>query len=83
MRHIRKMDRRSKFVSKVEAGLLLLLLLACASCGQESGSRGLRADDIPVAHTPPGGYYGEAFPAPILASCTEPLISGAPDLRGT
>ena len=39
------------------------------------------ADDIPVAHTPPGGWTG-AFPAPILAGCTEPLAPGAPDLRG-
>ncbi len=39
------------------------------------------ADDIPVAHTPPGGY-GNAFPPPILATCTEPLAEGAPDLRG-
>lgn len=39
------------------------------------------ADDIPVAHTPPGGY-GERFPEPVLAGCTEPLVEGAPDLRG-
>ncbi|MEZ5503837.1 MAG: hypothetical protein R3E50_14695 [Halioglobus sp.] len=39
------------------------------------------ADDIPVANTPPGGY-GNAFPPPVLAKCTEPLIDGAPDLRG-
>jgi len=39
------------------------------------------ADDIPVAHTPPGGY-GNAFPPPVLAACTEPLAPGAPDLRG-
>ena len=39
------------------------------------------ANDIPVAHTPPGGY-GDAFPSPILAGCTEPLVAGAPDLRG-
>jgi len=38
-------------------------------------------DDIPVAHTPPGGY-GDTFPKPILARCTEPLLEGAPDLRG-
>ncbi|MBY0441504.1 MAG: hypothetical protein K2Q25_05110 [Mycobacteriaceae bacterium] len=38
-------------------------------------------DDIPVAYTPPGGY-GESFPPPILAGCTEPLVAGAPDLRG-
>jgi hypothetical protein len=40
-----------------------------------------RASDIPVAHTPPGGY-GRDFPPPILARCTEPLVAGAPDLRG-
>jgi hypothetical protein len=39
------------------------------------------ADDIPVAHTPPGGY-GKTFPPPVLATCTEPLVAGAPDLRG-
>jgi hypothetical protein len=39
------------------------------------------ADDIPVAHTPPGGY-GDEMPPPVLASCTEPLVAGAPDLRG-
>ena len=39
-------------------------------------------DDIPVAHTPPGGY-GDAVPAPVLAGCTDPLVDGAPDLRGT
>jgi len=39
------------------------------------------ADEIPVAHTPTGGY-GDAFPAPVLAGCTEPLVEGAPDLRG-
>jgi hypothetical protein len=42
----------------------------------------LAAHDIPVAHTPPGGY-GDAFPPPVLAGCTEPLVAGAPDLRGT
>jgi hypothetical protein len=42
---------------------------------------GLRADDIPVAHTPTGGF-GDRFPEPVLAGCTEPLIDGAPDLRG-
>jgi len=41
----------------------------------------VRVDDIPCAHTPPGGY-GLAMPPPILASCTEPLPSAAPDLRG-
>jgi hypothetical protein len=40
------------------------------------------ADEIPVAHTPPGGY-GSTMPPPILAGCDEPLVDGAPDLRGT
>ncbi len=35
-----------------------------------------------MAHTPPGGY-GTEFPSPILAGCTEELVDGAPDLRGT
>jgi hypothetical protein len=41
----------------------------------------MKADHIPVAHTPPGGY-GAQFPPPILDGCTEPLVEGAPDLRG-
>lgn len=39
------------------------------------------ASGIPVAHTPPGGY-GNDFPLPVLAGCTEPLAADAPDLRG-
>jgi hypothetical protein len=39
------------------------------------------AQDIPVAHTPPGGWT--FMPPPVLAGCTEPLVEGAPDLRGT
>ncbi len=38
--------------------------------------------DIPTAHTPPGGY-GDTMPPPVLAGCDEPLVAGAPDLRGT
>ena len=38
-------------------------------------------DDIPVAHTPPGGY-GDTFPAPVLAGCPDVVVDGAPDLRG-
>ena len=38
-------------------------------------------DEIPVAHTPPGGY-GSAMPPPVLGGCGEPLVDGAPDLRG-
>jgi hypothetical protein len=42
---------------------------------------GRSLDDIPVAHTPAGGY-GDRFPPPVLAGCDEPLVAGAPDLRG-
>ena len=38
------------------------------------------ADDIPVAHTPPG--YWKNMPPPILATCTEPLTKEAIDMRG-
>jgi hypothetical protein len=38
--------------------------------------------DIPVAHTPAGGY-GDAMPPPFLAGCDDELVPGAPDLRGT
>jgi hypothetical protein len=41
----------------------------------------MRADEIPVAHTPDGGY-GDTMPPPVLAGCTEPLVHGAPDMRG-
>lgn len=37
-------------------------------------------DEIPVAFTPAGGWT--ELPAPILAGCTDPLVEGAPDLRG-
>ena len=37
--------------------------------------------EIPVAHTPEGGWQGE-MPPPILAGCIEPIVAGAPDLRG-
>ena len=39
------------------------------------------AHEIPVASTPVGGY-GDDLPAPVLADCDEPLVEGAPDLRG-
>ncbi|WP_419552990.1 hypothetical protein [Candidatus Poriferisodalis sp.] len=37
-------------------------------------------DSIPVAYTPPGGY--NAFPAPVLAGCVEPIPDGAPAIGG-
>lgn len=39
------------------------------------------AAEIPVAHTPEGGWHGD-MPPPVLARCAEPLAAGAPDLRG-
>ena len=38
--------------------------------------------DVPIAHTPPGGY-GDVMPPPVLAECSDPLVPGAPDLHGT
>jgi hypothetical protein len=37
--------------------------------------------EIPVAHTPPGGY-GDTMPPRVLAGCADPPIVGAPDMRG-
>jgi hypothetical protein len=61
----------------------LAAALLAAGCGDAAPApaTGLRAGDIPIAHTPPGGY-GDDFPEPVLAACTEPLVAGAPDLRG-
>lgn len=42
----------------------------------------MRVREVPLAHTPPGGWRGE-MPPPVLAGCDEPLVEGAPDLRGT
>jgi hypothetical protein len=41
----------------------------------------VNVDDIPVAHTPPGGW-ADIFPAPVLTGCADTLVDGAPDLRG-
>jgi hypothetical protein len=46
-----------------------------------SAARPASANDIPIAHTPPGGYE-DRFPEPVLGACSEPLVEGAPDLRG-
>ena len=40
-----------------------------------------RVDDIPKAHTPPGGY-GSDVPEPVLAGAVEGPAAGLPDLRG-
>jgi hypothetical protein len=39
------------------------------------------ARQIETAKTPVGGWT--EMPDPVLANCTEPLVAGAPDLRGT
>ena len=39
------------------------------------------ASDIPLAHTPEGGWKDE-MPPPVLPQCTEPLAPGAFDMRG-
>lgn len=44
------------------------------------GTATVKATDIPVAKTPPGGY--REWPDPVLAGCDEPLADGVPDLRG-
>jgi hypothetical protein len=41
----------------------------------------MRVDEIPVAHTPQGGWRDE-MPPPILAGCTDPLSDDAIDMRG-
>jgi hypothetical protein len=69
------MGRATRFAGS----LLVLVAVACGDAGD--APHGQTADDIPIAHTPPGGYR-EVFPEPVLARCTEPLVAGAPDLRG-
>jgi hypothetical protein len=74
--------------------LLLCAAIACAplwttnalaqptaECPPIQATAAKSAKDIPVAHTPPGGYR-DKFPAPVLATCSEPIVAGAPDLRG-
>jgi hypothetical protein len=42
----------------------------------------VKAVDIAVEKTPADGWSGSDWPAPVLADCDEPLVDGAPDLRG-
>lgn len=78
----------SHYCMLIAAGIAIAVL--SSGCMPPPGSKavtaakhgaGVMADDIPVAHTPPGGW-GTTFPKPVLGSCTEPLVKGAPDLRG-
>jgi len=74
---------------KMAALLAAAVLVIFAGCGLQqkkqvsktNATGGNSADDIPVAHTPGCGW--KEFPPPVLQGCTEPLVSGAPDLRGT
>jgi hypothetical protein len=49
---------------------------------ESPGASTLKAVDIPVAKTPAQGWVGSDWPAPVLTGCDEPIIDGAPDLRG-
>jgi len=71
------------FKSAVLAVPVLAMALTVSAAAEKPEAKRVMAKDIAVAHTPlvPGGY-GRTFPAPVLAGCTEPLVSGAPDLRG-
>ncbi len=72
-------------------GLVAIAVLASLAAGCSSGgggsseaapvTTGRSVDEIPVAHTPPGGF-GDTFPEEVLAECSDPLVEGAPDLRG-
>jgi len=53
----------------------------CPASNADAAAKAVSASDIPVGHTPPGGYK-DKFPKPVLAECTESLAEGAPDLRG-
>ncbi len=59
---------------------LMLTVVACGADVSESTDAVVKADDIPVAHTPDCGW--KTFPPPVLATCTEPIVDGGPDLRG-
>lgn len=68
---------------KLHRYMLAGLVSALASGAMTAPAKQVLASDIPVAHTPPGpNGWGRTFPAPVLATCTEPLVKGAPDLRG-
>ena len=51
-----------------------MLAVAC-----DTDTAGISA--VPVAFTPAGGWT--ETPSPVLATCTEPLVAGAPDMRRT
>ena len=57
-----------------------LLIICQSSIANSDNGKTVLADDIPIAHTPPG--YWQTMPPPVLAECTEPLASDAIDMRG-
>lgn len=70
---------------RIAPGLGFVLLVSAASFGAAAAENSketpaVMADDIPVAHTPEG--YWKTMPPPILERCTEPIVEGAPDMRG-
>lgn len=74
-------NERNPFGCSGPALIAFALAFHTNACGGGSDEAVVRASDIPVAHTPPGGY-GDAMPPPVLAACTEPLAADVPDLRG-
>ncbi len=75
--------QKDRVMSAEQYGNLITIARTPPSAGASKPTGGtVTADDIPIVHTPPGGWVGE-MPAPVLATCTEPLVAGAPDLRGT
>ena len=42
----------------------------------------VNVNELPRINTPTGGWTDE-MPGPFLSSCSDPLVEGAPDLRGT
>ncbi len=87
----RDLSTRIEMLLRRVPGVLALCALAARGalatplppqCPQaDSNAPARSADAIPIAHSPPGGY-GANFPPPVLATCTEPLVADAPDLRG-
>ncbi len=87
----RRVPTGVSLVASCSSAVALALVIALASgCGAASSDASTAppataavrlAADVPVGHTPPGGY-GTTMPPPVLAGCTEPLVAGAPDLRG-
>jgi hypothetical protein len=53
---------------------------AIATLARSPQAATTKATDIPTAHTPPGRW--KDWPPMVLAGCDDPLVDGAPDLRG-